>query len=877
MDEKLIDRVTQILIDRFNYLGIDEFNLAVELNRQTDPVTGRLLTQQEKSEIEKKVLCAINYRKSHDGAILIPVSIVTDPRGHEEWYDDWYADSNNEENSYYWKRLEHHLGNELTRKYGPYDAGIIVKSIDETTHGIIRKTANPARTEFSYKGLVVGYVQSGKTANFSALIAKAVDAGYKFIVVLAGIYDVLRLQTQIRLDKELTGMNDLGIDEPFISQPSDAKSWNRLTTANNDFRIENLDPFSAYCRRSTPSIAIIKKNCSVMGNLIAYISQASEAERHRMPIMVIDDEADQASIDTNANYDTEPSRTNEKIRTLLSYFPKKIYVGYTATPFANILVDMTAEHEHLEDDIYPRNFIASLPEPKGYFGTSAIFEGVLSDCFVMQVPEERNVLINGQITDAMMRAIDEFIICCAVRNLRNERQKPMSMLIHVSHKINEMKIIRELVQGYYKILLAKYNDNDGRNILKKEYNELWHEFQKNAETINKELSLNNKLPTFDGIWDEIDDVLKSISIVELNSSSEDTLDYTTGKEIKVIAIGGNQLSRGLTLEGLMTSYYLRDSKQYDTLLQMARWFGYRKGYEDLMRVHTTQRIWESFEHLALVEEEMRSEIYRYEEDNCTPAEMALAIRAHKRLKVTAKNKMGAGGLKQVSFSESLNQTICFPLDKPDILNSNYDLGDKFIRKIKENTNFEAKDGTYLARNVDGEIILAEFLNKYRYADRESTDKRGLDSERLLEYIYRRINYQNPELTKWNVAMVSSKNPIINSDDPLAYGGLKINRIERSRKYTYVGYNIGVLTEPDHLTIDLRVGAKDQYDGRSPQNPLLLLYLIWHQSKARKRKESPQLYERIDLYRFISSEKIDVLGLAIVLPKSDYEPYDYIGQ
>ena len=882
MDEKVVSRVSGILIERFNYHGSENFNLDQQMENLRDPVTDRALTEEEKEEVERRVLTAIQYRRSHDGAILVPISVVADPREHEEWYDNWLAENNNETGGYYWKRLEHYLSTVLTDKYGPESAGIIVRSIDEATYGIIKKLANPHRPEFSYKGLVVGYVQSGKTANFSALIAKAADAGYKLIVVLSGIHSILRRQTQIRLDKELTGMNDRGIEEIFIDEPSDAKRWNRLSSArletDGEFSPINLDPFSSFCRRSTPTLAIIKKNCRVMDRLIEYISQADENSRAQMPLLIIDDEADQASIDINANEpDTEPSRTNEKIRSILRLFQKKAYIGYTATPFASVLIDMTTEHDHLEDDLYPRNFIVSLPEPGGYFGTSTIFEGNLSDCFVREIPDERETLVlDSQMTENLARAIDEFIICCAVRNIRGDREKPMSMLVHVSHKITDMGTVRDLVEDYFRTLQARDMDLDGRERLRTEYSQIWEEFRTNADTINHELGSNNVLPAFEGIWSEINNVLNVIRIVALNSASEDVLDYTTGEEIKVIAIGGNQLSRGLTLEGLMTSYYLRKSRQYDTLLQMARWFGYRMGYEDLTRVHTTAELWECFEHLALVEEEMRSEIYRYEEEGRTPAEMAIAIRAHRTLNITAPNKIGAAMERQISFSESLNQTIWFSLNRPEILKANYNLGDSFVRSVNSEFGFERIDSLFLARNIPGELILREFLNKYTFADKEATGGPGLDSEHLLAYIFRRLNDQNPELQNWSIALVSNAGPTA-EDDPVIYGGLPINRIQRSRKHTERGYNIGVLTDKGHLLVDLRNGATSPYDGRSPQNPLLLFYLIWKNSTARSPREKPLYDQRINLYRFVDSERIDVLGLAVVLPKSEYEPNNYIGQ
>lgn len=883
MNSQSISLITEILVGRFNHLGPDNFNLDRELETQKDPFTDRALTDSEKAEIERRVLDVIRYRRSHDGAVLVPISVVADEREHEEWYDDWLLENDNETEFYYWKRLEHHLSVVLTHKYGPDRAGRIVRSIDEATYGILKKLANPQRTAFNYKGLVVGYVQSGKTANFSALIAKAADAGYKFIIVLSGIHNILRRQTQIRLDKELTGMNDRGIDETFISEPSDAKRWNRLSSArlenDGEFSPINLDPFTSFCRRSTPTIAIIKKNCRVMNRLIEYIGQAEGDNLAQMPLLIIDDEADQASIDTNANDpDTEPSRTNESIRSILSLFPRKAYIGYTATPFANVLINMTAEHDHLEDDLYPRNFIVSLPEPEGYFGTSAIFQGNLSEYFVRETPDERETLVmDGQMTENLARAIDEFIICCAIRNIRGNRQKPMTMLIHVSHKIVDMGTVRGLVDDYFNGIRERIRDRDGELRLRNEYDQIWRDFITDSQLINEELDLDNRLPEFGEIWSEISIVLPVIRIVELNVSSDDVLDYTTGEEIKVIAIGGNQLSRGLTLEGLMTSYYLRPSRQYDTLLQMARWFGYRMGYEDLTSVHTTTTMWDDFEHLALVEEEMRSEIYRYEEENRTPAEMAIAIRDHRRLNVTAPNKMGAATTRQISYSESLNQTIWFPLDSPEILRANYNLGDRFISNINAEFGFELRDSLYLAQNIPGELVLRNFLYRYSFADRESTGGPGLDYERLLAYIFRRLNDQNPELQNWSVSLVGNLNPLSGSDDPVTYGGMSLNRIRRSRKHTERGYNIGVLTEPDHLRVDLFENAESPYDGRSPQNPLLLLYLIWRGSTARVYIENPGYDQRIDLYRYLDSDQVDVLGLAVVLPRSDYEPYNYIGQ
>lgn len=883
------ERILLILVERFKQKGADNFDHNKELE-MVDPVSERVLAEEEKNFVRNELLKAINFKESYDGAVLIPVSVVSDPRDHEEWYEEWLADHNDHEGSYYWKRLEDFLSFELTRKYGAESAGEVVRSIDEATFSIMKKIANPNRAEFNYKGLVVGYVQSGKTANFTALIAKAADAGYKFIVVLSGIHSILRRQTQIRLDKELTGMNDLNLNQFFIDEPSDIKRWNRITTGRlrtrrsrngqllikdlGEFDTVNVDPFNSLCNRSTPTIAIIKKNVKVLNRLIDYISQSDAQNRSNMPLLVIDDEADQASVDGNANDpDSDPTSTNECIRSLLSFFSRKAYIGYTATPFANALIDMSTEHDDLEDDLYPRNFIISLPKPNGYFGASMIFQGDLSENFVCQIPAEGNQLFrSGQITENLSRAIDQFLLGCSIRNLRGDRLKPMSMLIHVSHRIPVMTSIKHIVDEYIEDLLGRFHSVAHAPFLKENFREEWEEYVKDSIAINQQLNLENEIPDYEELWGELENVFSVLQVMELNSGSDDRLDYSSGEEMKVIAVGGNQLSRGLTLEGLMISYYLRDSRQYDTLLQMGRWFGYRQGYEDLTRIHTTELIWEFFEHLALVEQELRSEIYRYEEEEKTPLEMAIAIRDHRRLNVTAPNKMGAARQRQVSYSGSLNQTIWFPLDKPEILRANFNLGESFVRYISENVGFTnvMGSGVYLSNEkINGEIVLDEFLNRYNFVERESTGGPGLDADNLLSYIFRRLN--DSELNEWSVALIGNASPTT-ENTPINYGGIDINRIQRSRKHTEKGYNIGVLTDPAHLTIDLVNG-----ETRSSQNPLLLLYPIWKDSRARIQRETPLFNQRIDLYRFVDTEKVDVLGVAIVLPESRNEPNSYIGQ
>ncbi|MCX2743663.1 Z1 domain-containing protein [Mangrovivirga sp. M17] len=889
MEERHRQQLIQNLIERFDYLGEEIFDLDSELGELSNPITRESISSEDIAIIERAFLDRIQYRRSHKGAVLIPVSVVADPREHEEWYEEWLKNNNDELGSYYWKRLENFLSHDLSEKYGPKSAGVIVNSIDNATKSIMKKLANPLRPDFNYKGLVVGYVQSGKTANFTALIAKAVDAGYKFIVVLSGIHSVLRRQTQIRLDKELTGMNDLQLNQEFIDEPSDIKRWNRITTARlrkrhsrsgqirvkdlGEFDTVNADPFDSLCNRSSPTIAIIKKNVKVLDRLIDYISQSGESSRSNMPLLVIDDEADQASIDGNANDpDSDRTSTNDRIIKLLSYFQRKAYVGYTATPFANVLIDMATEDDEGEYGLYPRNFIIALPDPNegkngsgGYFGTSRIFQGNLSREFVRTIPDETDQLLStGRITDQLSNAIDQFILACSIRNIRGDKFSPMSMLVHVSHITNIHENLNSIVSDYVSVTFGRYKSKKFNGKLKGQFLQQWNHFNKECISINEKLNLKNKIPDFETIWLEIGAVLAKLQVIVLNSKSNDVLDYTTEEEIKVIAIGGNQLSRGLTLEGLMISYYLRESRQYDTLLQMGRWFGYRNRYEDLTRIFTTKIIWDYFSHISQVEEELRRDIRRYENSDNTPADLALTILTHERLLVTANNKLGAAEIQQTSYSNSLHQTFKFPIDIKEKVRANLNLGKSFVKLINHRTTFYESwiNGVMVSEEAfSTEYIFTEFIDKYNFEERYNGS--GIDVQNLKKYSYRRSS--DGELKKWKVALAGN---ISGSKQEL--GGVEIGKIKRSRILANEGYDCGVITDKKHLLADLNDGAINRSDGRGPDQAMLILYVIDSNSEGNGKN-------RVDLYYDLKGEKIDVLGFAIVLPKSLKEPYNRIGQ
>jgi hypothetical protein len=455
-----IERITKELLNSI----LEGYRLWMDGNR--------ILTIDEKQvlheELSNYFIADLNY--DTDLVELERGMVISDPdpKKHNKWDPD-------SKKRFYWRKQREFLMTILERKNGQEEASRIINSIDFETDTILKNMENPMRIEFDSRGLVVGFVQSGKTANFTALIAKAADAGYRFIIVLAGIHDELRQQTQIRIDRELTGHNNLNLEGDFIAwnDYEEARRWHNLTSAGwlngketGEFSGKGINKFKdIFLSKERPVLAIIKKNVKILERLIKWIENSEEKDRMTVPILIIDDEADQASVDGNANkQETDPTKTNEKIRKIIELFFRKSYVGYTATPFANVFIQHDSEHEKLGDDLYPRNFIHSLPEPRGYFGTRRIFADDLDNYFVKQIKdsqkEKRDLADLGNITTYLVTSIYDYIIGIALRNLRGQHKMPMSMMINVDHRVNKMNRIGDLLKNYVLKTLPEHYDID---------------------------------------------------------------------------------------------------------------------------------------------------------------------------------------------------------------------------------------------------------------------------------------------------------------------------------------------------------------------------------------------------------------------------------
>jgi hypothetical protein len=871
LPEELFKIRKSIILDKAQKKSANERALNEIIDNFECPIKNRRLNKEEKVFLSNAILPEIRYfdRKNDDKVILKRGVSLVDPREHKEWKVD-------KNNRYYWPRLEAYLKREFIDRIGdPIKAADLISSLDLETEDTLLSMENPKRDKFDWKGLVIGYVQSGKTANFTALAAKAADSGYNLIIIFAGLWDSLRQQTQIRMDRELTGVNDLNLSVTFIDTPTDLnKKWKRLTragyldsNARGEFNLTNIEsPNDLFGPASFPPLLVVmKKNPAIIAKFRKWLKNGSNAKKY-ISALIIDDEADQASIDTQ-NKKSELKKaaaTNSRIRELLSDFDRKAYIGYTATPFANVLISYNKKSQDGLPDLYPRNYIHFLPKAEGYFGTAEMFGDKNFNLFVKETLDSPSAVIKlakkKQITEDIENAINYFILSSGVRIFRGQDKKAMSMLIHVSHIINDMTIMFSAVENYFETLKTRVKISKTKTEYLRELKAIYesgpNSFTDRMKKVNTQFNFtNNKIPTFEEIKKFIIDFIEDIELRELNSKSEDKLDYAKHSDIKVIAIGGNQLSRGLTLEGLSTSYYLRDSRQNDTLLQMARWFGYRTNYEDVVTLFTSKTIREHFEYLAEVETNLGEEVKIYKEDDITPSEYAPRILDHARMNVTSINKMGAASSVDVSFSDAIVDVTWVALNNKQILKDNLEIAGTLIQEI--GSNFKKEKGSHIATDVKSATVI-NFLENYNHPlVNGKIDKRMVH---LVPYIKRKIS-DDKELLKWDVVFIGNQKPVGKKSEIDWLVFKKFNLVSRTRRekegHSDNGnYNLGSVSTSG----DRRLLLKKPTD--PIVKPLLLVYRINKNSAPDKLSQSRQpLFKNIN-------DKVDVLAFSVIFPKTN---------
>ena len=579
-----------------------------------------------------------------------------------------------------------------------------IQATDAETDDILTVLTDPQSDDnYQTKGLVIGDVQSGKTGNFTGVICKAADAGYKIIIVIAGTQDTLRNQTQIRLDADFVGTsNHVEVNKELRAREAQKESLPHIhpfTSSISDFD-EKLNPPNP----TDISFLVIKKNVHVLNRVIQYF------KNHKIvaPALILDDEADNASPNSNKP-DTDPAQTNKKIRELLDLFPQHSYVGYTATPYANIFINPYTTQEFkdgndgmLSNDLYPKDFIFVLSAPSSYISASKMFRNDEEDeeptpyenCIIITDKEQgfQDALKNEQfnsikLPDSLIESLLTFLLAKSVRALRGQERQHCSMLINVSprrsaHEYLYKAVRRELSQ-IVTAIKAHINLSSAST-----HHSIIHKLEKIWEA-----QFSKALVT-EWNWDDIRRYLaqsKSIenlpdNVIVVNSDHKGFLDYNAHQEngLTTVVIGGNSLSRGLTLEGLTVSYFLRNSKQYDTLLQMGRWFGYRPDYADICRIFLPASLRNHFAAIAFATNELKEYVKQYQDTDTTPTEFGLRVRNNASgLLITARNKMRSAKSKEewISFDGCRKETHYISNDK-QIIQHNLHTFANFILQLE---------------------------------------------------------------------------------------------------------------------------------------------------------------------------------------------------
>lgn len=674
----------------------------------------------------------------------------------EDGFVEWYPAAKAGIEPYYWDRYRQLMEE---KNFPPK----VLATLDQATDRITGLLQNPeVEGPWDRRGMVVGHVQSGKTANYTGLICKAADAGYKLIVVIAGIHNNLRNQTQQRIDEGFIGKDSAALHNPDapqrpfgVARYANLHTPYTLTSATGDFDAKTAGKVGGNIKSfNVPIVLVIKKNTNTLKHLIRWLRTHNTGWTKEMvdsPMLLIDDEADNASINTSKN-PGEATRINGQIRELMNLFNRACYVGYTATPFANIFISSDAD-EKFKADLFPKHFILTLDAPSNYFGAERIFGDDEGDKFLRPIGDNEATIplihkIGLQISElpeSLKAAVRTFVLARAIRILRRQGSAHTSMLVNASRFTGVQQQLRSVIHDYVD-KLERAVRHDGA---KPEADALRNEHLRDLRSTWEEEYSDLEFGWLD-IQAELLDAIAPIGVVEVNSRSAGSLNYDAHKEtgLQVIAVGGFSLSRGLTLEGLTVSYFLRNSTMYDTLLQMGRWFGYRPGYEDLCRIWMAPEAQGWFQHISESIEELRDELRRMERANMTPEQFGLRVRTHPdTLIVTARNKMGTGQKVPVTVGLSNKFIETYALRRSaDDIQQNRTAALDLIAGLGVGTISEG-NGPYhrLWTHVPGEKVEA-FIRRYRNHERALQTQ----SNAVADFIHEGLSH---ELASWDVAVV----------------------------------------------------------------------------------------------------------------------------
>lgn len=616
-----------------------------------------------------------------------------------------------------------------------------IAELDRSTDEVLELLACPkGRGERIKRGLVIGSVQSGKTSHYLALINKSVDYGYKLIILISGVHENLRKQTQERVDKGFIGFDITNLQEVGVAKYGKARRPISLSSSQGDLRSSSCQNFLFNPAESkAPVIIVVKKNALTLKSLMFWLNaHRQEGKKLAYPMLLIDDEADNASINTHK----EPrsfSVINGAIREILDMFKVRSYVAYTATPFANILIDPDSISLYGKD-LFPDSFLIVLEPPKGYMGIDKVFgkNNIKNNIVAIEDIVYENGYLNEKVRkgdkivglpSSLIEAIDYYLLSMTLKKIRIPSDPFTSMLINTSTIVEVQKRIKELVLLHLNSVVKLFSEkNLSENFIKDPYIKrlkiLWDK-------------IGEKEVLFEDVLDRLAYELNNLEVFLINSASKEKLNYEqfSQRGINAIAIGGYSLSRGFTLEGLVVSYFLRNTKMYDTLLQMGRWFGYRNNYEDLCRIYMKPEIIEEYRSLDVVLQELKEDVQSIRENGNTPREQGLKIKTIPNLSVTARNKMHHSAKANFinRYDRGVLETRKMSAKPKDIQNNLKALKD-FISEIEGYARDMSDEQNYLWRDIPTSKIM-KFISSYKVSTHNvrTQDIQAYISQEKFEY------------------------------------------------------------------------------------------------------------------------------------------------
>lgn len=779
-----------------------------------------------------------------DFDVWVPQAVVvSDPGDHIPWLPN----RRKEIDFAYWKRYTEWL----TKAWKPST----VEALDETTDQILGLLENPERVgSWKTYGMVYGQVQSGKTASYTGLICKAADAGYQIVIVLTSQHESLRHQTQARLDKEFLGFNSklsrnpdadssviigvgtLGMKKPTICQP--------VTTQVSDFTTAQFQGTPVNINE-VAVLVVAKKNARILENLKDWLGNFATGDNgepriiRNLPLLLIDDEADYASVDTkrpskgsnHSDPDHDPTAINKAIRGLLELFEKRSYIAYTATPFANIFIPDATDHPEYGEDLFPKSFLVALEPPSNYCGPEVVFG--LEDPSAAEIREPLPIIRNvddhevwlpdghkkghrpgNHLPPSLVEALDAFLLSTAVRRVRARDYDVAgghnTMLVHVTRWTDVQGEIARQIEDHLQGMSDDWGDYGkvGRE-LRSRLVDLWH---RDISPTREEIVGRDDVSALAGppvSWENVEQFIPLVleeaaaNVKRINGTAADVLEYQSTTPVTVVAVGGDKLSRGLTLEGLTVSYYLRASKTYDTLLQMGRWFGYRPGYLDVTRLYTTKELVNYYVHITRANRELMDLTAAVSRAQQTPKHVGLRVLDGKgNLQVTAATKMRSSQVMTVSLSATRAETLVMRTDKRAQA-ENFARLERLVDRIlpldpvpDENLNGAGRG--FFRQQVSPQVVL-DFLDGFSVSPRVLT----ANPENLIPYIRNQV--AKGELLRWTVAITGGV-----SANRLNISGLDVPLVKR-RTITHSRVldgecELGVLVSPAHEALGLSLGT-----------------------------------------------------------------------